>query len=160
MDFSEINKLKITDEKVEEVRCKLREDLVKARDHHRSSAFDKNRFLESEILTEEDVKKLCGRIKRLKHANEEDLTKLTTAFYQREENISVFLKTTGAINVIIKEFIGNDHEKRILAGQVLLNLSLADGDCSKIATFAGAYLMIYLRNLTCVVLNVSLHLLP
>jgi hypothetical protein len=144
-------------EKVLELRVKLREDHSKSQHLHRSIAFDQNRFIESEILTENDVVGLCGRIKRRKHATEEDLIKLGTAFYQNEANISAFMKITGAINVIIKEFIGHS-DRQFLVAQVLCNLSLSDACCSKIATFSGAYLMVYLRNLTQTSFIVSLNL--
>ncbi|XP_070506888.1 uncharacterized protein [Chironomus tepperi] len=133
--------------KVNELRVKLREEHSKSQHLHRSTAFDQNRFIESEILTESDVTGLCSRIKRRKHATEEDLIKLATAFYQNEANISAFMKITGAINVIVKEFIGHS-DRQFLTAQVLCNLSLSDACCPKIATFAGAYLMMYLRNVT------------
>ncbi|CAG9798847.1 unnamed protein product [Chironomus riparius] len=133
--------------KVNELRVKLREEHSKSQHLHRSIAFDHNRFIESEIFTESDVTGICSRIKRRKHATEEDLIKLATSFYQNEANISAFMKITGAINVIVKEFIGHS-DRQLLTAQALCNLSLSDACCSKIATFAGAYLMIYLRNLT------------
>ncbi|KAG5675183.1 hypothetical protein PVAND_005108 [Polypedilum vanderplanki] len=136
---------KLTD-KVNELRVKVRNDLDRFRQIKRSAAFNKNRFLENEILTEEDIKGLCSRIKRRKHADEEDLIKLGNAFFQSENNISAFIKTTGAIKVLIKEFIGKD--RRLLAAQCLCNLSLGcEAACSKIAIFGGCYLNIYLRNL-------------
>lgn len=142
-------------ELVTELRFKRRDELSKSRGLHRQSAFDKNRFLESEILTEEDIKGLCGRIKRRKHCTEEDLEKLGNAFFQSEANISSFIKVTGAINVIIKEFIGI--ERQLQAAKVICNMSLGDEICcSKIALFAGAYLMIFLKNVSNVSLIVSI----
>lgn len=139
---------------VSESRLKRRDDLIKVRGLHRQSAFDKNRFLETEILTVEDIKGLCGRIKRRKHCTDEDLQKLGNAFFQSKANISAFIRTTGALNVIIKEFIG--HERQLQAGKVLCNLSMGDeGCCNKIALFAGAYIMIYLKNVSNTSLVVS-----
>jgi hypothetical protein len=109
---------------------------------------------ESDILTEDDIKGLCNRIKRRKHADEEDLVKLGNAFFQSEKNISAFINTTGALKVLIKELIGRD--RKLLAAMCLCNLSLGnDSACSKIASFAGCYLMIYLRNLKDFALVVS-----
>lgn len=148
---------KIEDLPVKEsfLRARIREEFARARDLHRSLAFDTNRFLESEILTEKDVVGICSRIKRRKHATEEDLIKLSNAFFQSEANISAFIKVTGAINVIVKEFIGNN-DRQLLAAKTLCNMSLGnDVCCSRIATFAGVYLMIYLRNLHNNSFNVS-----
>jgi hypothetical protein len=150
-------KLEKPSEIVIESRMKRRDDLSKSRELHRISAFNKNRFLESEILTESDIKGLCGRIKRRKHCTEEDLEKLTNAFFQSEENITEFLKTTGAINILIKELLGT--ERQLMAAQCLCNLSLGDEmSCNKIATFAGCYLMILLKNLSDVMLIVSIEI--
>jgi hypothetical protein len=141
-------------EKVIEVRCRLRDNLRKNQEIHRSSAFDKNRFLDSEILNEKDIAGLCARIKRRKHATDDDLEKLGVAFFQSESNITTFIKITGAINVLVKEFIG---QRQILAAQVLCNLSLGDDICcARIATFSGVYLMIYIRNINQVLMSVSL----
>lgn len=141
-------------ELVKESRFKRREEHTKSRGLHRHIAFDQNRFLESEILKEEDIKGICGRIKRRKHCTEEDLEKLCNAFFQSEANISAFIKVTGAINVVIKEFIGV--ERQLQAAKVICNMSLGDEICcNKIALFAGAYLMIFLKNLSNVPLIVS-----
>ncbi|CRL00866.1 CLUMA_CG014117, isoform A [Clunio marinus] len=119
--------------------------LKEHQEFNRMKAFDSNRFLATDILTEEDIKGLCSRIKRKKHAPRDDLIKLCNAFIQSLENISTFIKVTGAINVIIKEFTGCDRRQQLLAAQCLCNLSLGDEVCcTKIATFAGSYLMIYI----------------
>ena len=122
--------------------------ILKQKEHqefNRARAFDKDRFVESGIVTEQDITGLCSRIKRRKHATDEDLRKLSNAFLQSEANISAFMKITGAINIVVKEFTGNDRAQRLLAAQCLCNLSLGDEVCcSKIATFAGSYLMIFL----------------
>lgn len=116
-----------------------------SQESNRWRAFDSNRFVDSEILTEKDVVGLCSRIKRRKHATAEDLQKLCVAFIQRETNGSAFIKVTGAINVVIKEFTGSDRSQQLLAAQCLCNLSLGDESvCSKVAVFAGSYLMIFI----------------
>lgn len=112
-------------------------------DFNRMKAFDANRFLESEIVTEADIKGLCSRIKRRKHADAADLVKLGTAFLQSENNITAFLSVIGAIDVIVKELTGTVGSQRILAAQCLCNMSLgSEFCCSKIASTAGVYLMI------------------
>lgn len=134
-----------SDNAMNEYRVRRRELLKEKREFNRSKAFDLNRFVESEIVTEKDIAGLCSRIKRRKHATDEDLRKLCNAFIQSEANISAFIKTTGAINVIIKEFTGSDRSQQLLAAQCLCNLSLGDETCcAKIATFAGSYLMIFI----------------
>lgn len=132
---------------VNELRNNRREKLKQQQEFKRLSAFEKNRFAESEIVTEADINGLCSRIKRRKRATAEDLQKLANAFLQSESNISAFIKVTGAINIVIKEFTGTDRSQQLLAAQVLCNLSLGDEiSCSKIATFAGSYLMIFMLN--------------
>lgn len=156
MDFEEIEeKIEKPSEIVIESRSRRRDDLNKSRELHRISAFNKNRFLESEILNESDIKGLCGRIKRRKHCTEEDLEKLSNAFFQCENNIIEFLKITGAINILVKEILGT--ERQLMAAQCLCNLSLGDEiSCHKVATFAGCYLMMLLKNLSDVMLIVSI----
>lgn len=130
-----------------ELRKSRREKLKQQQEYKRLSAFEKNRFTESEIVTETDINGLCSRIKRRKRASAEDLQRLANAFLQSESNISAFIKVTGAINIIIKEFTGSDKNQQLLAAQCLCNLSLGDEiSCSKIATFAGSYLMIFMLN--------------
>lgn len=132
---------KLNDELRENRRVILREH----QENNRLRAFDSNRFVDSDILTEKDVVGLCSRIKRRKRATAEDLQKLCNAFIQSEANISAFIKVTGAINVIIKEFTGSDRTQQLFAAQCLCNLSLGDeACCSKVATFAGSYLMIFI----------------
>lgn len=139
--------IKETQNVQEEMRNKRRENLKHQQEFKRSNASASNRLLEAEILTEKDVAGLCSRIKRKKHAGPEDLGKLGNAFIQSEANIAAFIKTTGAINILIKELTGGDRSQQILAAQCLCNLSLGDEVCcSKIASFAGSYLMIFLMN--------------
>jgi hypothetical protein len=132
-------------EVIDEVRSKLRDELKRSQALHRISAFDTNRFLESEILNENDIKHLSARIKRRKRADEEDLIKLGNAFFQSDENITAFMKITGAINVLIKEFIA--HDKVNLAAKCLCNLALGnDVNCVKIAKSTGIYLVMRFKN--------------
>lgn len=130
-----------------ELRCNRREKHQEQRIFNRLKAFEVNRHVDSEIFTESDVTGLCSRIKRRKHALAEDMVRLNQAFAQSENNISAFIKTTGAINILVKEFTGNDKSRQLLAAQSLCNLTLGDEACClKVATFAGSYLMIFLMS--------------
>ena len=130
-----------------ELRENRREKMKEQQEFNRLSAFEKNRFAEDEIVSEEDIKGLCSRIKRRKRADVEDLKRLADAFLQAEANITAFIKVTGALNILVKEFTGNDRSHQMLAAQCLCNLSLGDEtSCAKIATFAGSYLMIFMMN--------------
>lgn len=142
-----------------QLRQNRREKLKEHQEFNRLSAFDSNRLVESEVVyTEKDITGLCSRIKRRKHATPEDLVKLSNAFTQSEANITAFLKVTGAINVIIKEFTGNNQNQQLLAAQCLCNLSLGDEvSCSKVATFAGSYLMIFVMKTNELKLSVSIY---
>lgn len=151
MEVTEISP-KLTDE----LRQNRRQHIKEHQEIKRLRAFDSNRFVDSEILTEKDVFGLCSRIKRRKHATAEDLQKLCIAFIQSEANVSAFMKVTGAIAVIIKEFTGSDRCQQLLAAQCLCNLSLGDVSCcSKIATFAGSYLMIFIMKSSDIAFTVS-----
>lgn len=57
-------------------------------------------------ITQKDVTGMAARIKRRKGATEEDLTRLSHAFLLDTENIVIFTKITGALNVIVKELTG------------------------------------------------------
>lgn len=158
MDCEEIEEIiEKSSEIVIKSRIKRRDELKHTQVLHRISTFSKNRFLESEILKESDIKGLCGRIKRRKHCTEDDLEKLTNAFFQSEQNIVEFLNITGAINVLIKELIGSNN--KLLAAQCLCNISLGNEiSCNKVASFAGCYLMILLKNVSHTMLIVSIKL--
>lgn len=130
-----------------ELRNNRRDKHREHQDFSRLKAFEASRFVEAELVTEKDIAGLCSRIKRKKRASAEDLIKLSNAFIQSEKNITAFVKTTGAINIIVKEFTGNDKHQQILAAQLLCNLSLGDeSSCSKIASFVGSYLMIMIMS--------------
>lgn len=141
-----------------QLRQDRREKLKEHQECNRLTAFDSNRLLEVEVVySEKDILALCSRIKRKKQAKPGDLWKLSNAFIQSEANITAFLKVIGAINVIVKEFTGNNPKQQILAAQCFLNLSLGDEvSCSKIATFVGSYLMIFIMKSNELKLSVSM----
>jgi hypothetical protein len=149
----EVDEIPTVEDKIEKPSAKLKESKFKRREEfktklelHRSSAFDNNRFLESEIVDAGEIKHLCSRIKRKKRCTDEELEKLGNAFFQSSENVSEFIKITGAINVVIKEFLRND--RKLLAVQTLCNMTLGDEVCcNKVALFAGAYIIIHLKNI-------------
>ncbi|XP_055644888.1 uncharacterized protein LOC129780542 [Toxorhynchites rutilus septentrionalis] len=130
---------------------------------HRKTGTDINRaglgqmlqeVREVENISSQDIKGLASRIKRRKHADANDLIKLSYGFQQSAENISEFVRITGAINVIVKEFTGNDSDLQQLAGECLCNLTLGEEVCcERVVTFAGTYLITFLENLNNRVLN-------
>lgn len=98
------------------LRAKIREYTKTNREQLRANTSDSLRFGIGEIqarikeldnLTEKDVAGLAGRIKRRKHATNEDMYRLSHAFLQDEKNIQTFNKITGAIQVLVKELTGN-----------------------------------------------------
>jgi hypothetical protein len=144
---------------IKELRRNRAEQLRHHQDFNRSAAFEKHRFLANEIVNEQDIHGLCSRIKRRKRADESDLRRLANSFIQSEENIICFLKVTGAINVIVKEFTSNDRDQQLLAAQCLCNLSLGnDISCTKVSVFAGSYLMLFLVNINDKIFTVNLFL--
>lgn len=89
-----------------------------------------------------EILKLCNRIKRRKHADEKDLTRLSNGFLYSSGNIEAFLKTQGTLNVLVKELTGASGEKQILAAEAFCNLALGDPvGCVKIAKQVATYLM-------------------
>lgn len=141
--------------KILEIRQKIRENVASTRELHRLTAIDSNRFI-AEQITEKDISGLAGRIKRRKQATAEDLVKLGHAFLQNQSNISVFMKITGASNVIIKEFTGNNGNQQLLAAQCLCNLSMGDEiSCAKLSSSIGTYLIMYVHSSTNIILTVS-----
>lgn len=98
------------------LREKIREYTKSHREQLRANSLDSLRFgigeikariQELENLTEKDVTGLAGRIKRRKHATNEDMYRLSHAFLQDEKNIETFNKIPGAIQVLVKELTGN-----------------------------------------------------
>ncbi|XP_019535859.3 uncharacterized protein LOC109407320 [Aedes albopictus] len=134
----------------------LRSETRWDRQRQRKAELDINRAGLGELLHEvqqienlsgQDIKGLASRIKRRKHADTQDLIKLSYGFQQSGDNISEFVRITGAINVLVKEFTGHDSDLQLLAGECLCNLTLGDEVCcEKVATFAGTYLITFLEN--------------
>ncbi|XP_055386381.1 uncharacterized protein LOC129615279 [Condylostylus longicornis] len=141
---------------VEYIRKKIRQNFQAHRNNQRFQENDsfrlglgeiKSLVEEIENLTEKDVHGLCVRIKRKKHADSNDLFRLSQAFLQSIENITMFAKTPGALQIIVKELTGHDSEQQIRAAETLCNLSLGDETvCEKIATQAGSYLITFLES--------------
>ena len=101
------------------MREKIRDYTKSNREQLRASTSDSLRFGIGEIkariqeldnLTEKDVIGLAGRMKRRKHATNEDMYRLSHAFLQDDRNIQAFNKIPGAIQVLVKELTG---KKRI-----------------------------------------------
>ncbi|XP_075152258.1 uncharacterized protein LOC142226246 [Haematobia irritans] len=138
------------------LREKIREYTKRHREQVRADTSDSLRFQLGEIkeyikeldnLSEKDVTGLAARIKRRKHATEEDMYRLSHAFLQDAKNIEVFSKTTGALQVLIKELTGNNAERQISAAECLCNLSLGEAPvCEKISSFTGSYLVTFLKS--------------
>lgn len=133
------------------------QELKNFREKKRAESFDARRIKIGEVhllkdqtvLGAKEIRGICSRIKRRKQAEENDLLALSNGFLQSQENITAFIKTTGAINVLVKEFIGSDSGKQNLAGECLCNLAMGDEICcEKVVEFAGSYLTIYILNLT------------
>ncbi|XP_055541453.1 uncharacterized protein LOC129727549 [Wyeomyia smithii] len=132
-----------------------RNELRWERQLHRKTDLDINRAGLGEMLREvqdienlscAEIKGLASRIKRRKHADAKDLLKLSYGFQQSAENISEFIRITGAINVIVKVFTGSDSDLQQLAAECLCNLSLGDEVCcEKVAMFAGTYLITFIE---------------
>ena len=85
------------------------------RDSKRSALTDSLRLGLGEIhsnieevqnLNAKDVAGMASRIKRRKHATEEDMYRLSCAFLQDNENINAFANIVGAIQVLVKELTG------------------------------------------------------
>ncbi|XP_039428850.1 transmembrane and coiled-coil domain-containing protein 6-like [Culex pipiens pallens] len=140
------------------IREQNRNEVRWERQLHRKAELDVNRANLGEMLQEvaaiesvtpQEIKGLASRIKRRKHADLRDLVKLSYGFQQSGENISEFVRITGAINVVVKELTGHDSDRQLLAAECLCNLSLGDEVCcEKVATFAGTYLVALVENLS------------
>uniref|UniRef100_A0A1A9VW26 IBB domain-containing protein n=1 Tax=Glossina austeni TaxID=7395 RepID=A0A1A9VW26_GLOAU len=137
-------------------REKIRVYANSQRELHRERSLDSLRFGLGEIkervqfldnLNERDVLGLAKRIKRRKRATPEDMYRLSHAFLQDMENIKVFNKTPGALQILIKELTGKSSECQISAAECLCNFCLGDAPvCEKIASLAGSYLVTYLHS--------------
>ncbi|XP_055712233.1 uncharacterized protein LOC129807169 [Phlebotomus papatasi] len=132
----------------------IRRDIQDSRTNSRNSDLDTVRCGLGEIvdvmsnnITQKDVQGLAARIKRRKRATSNDLIRLSKAFMRNSENISTFIRIPGAINVVIKEFTGQDADLRLWATECLCNLSLGDDFCcEKVALMAGSYLLAYVKS--------------
>ncbi|XP_059222042.1 uncharacterized protein LOC106093750 [Stomoxys calcitrans] len=138
------------------LREKVREYTKRHREQIRADVSDSLRFQLGEIkarikelenLSEKDVAGLAARIKRRKHATEEDMYRLSHAFLQDAKNIETFSKITGALQVLVKELTGNDAERQLSAAECICNLSLGESPvCEKIAAAAGSYMVTYFHS--------------
>lgn len=102
-------------ESVQQLREDLRQDLQNARNVQRHSKNDSIRIgigelgsylANLETFSANEVVQIANQIKRRKHANANDLNRLSHAFLQNTENIQSFVNVTGALNVIVKELTG------------------------------------------------------
>uniref|UniRef100_A0A182NU66 IBB domain-containing protein n=1 Tax=Anopheles dirus TaxID=7168 RepID=A0A182NU66_9DIPT len=144
---------------LEQIRTQKRHELKWGQKTHRKRELDRNRAGLGELhhsigviehITEQEIKGLAGRIKRRKRCDPLDLVRLSYGFQQSRENIAHFIRTTGVINVIVKELTGHDYNLQLLAAECLCNLSLGDDVCcEKIASFAGTYLIALAENPNC-----------
>ncbi|XP_067624407.1 uncharacterized protein mRpL27 isoform X1 [Eurosta solidaginis] len=139
------------------LRDKIRQFSQRHREELRAKSKDALRFGLGEIhaqveelnnITVKDVLGLVKRIKRRKHASVEEMYRFSHAFLQSIDNIKIFAKEPGALQIIIKELTGIDSERQIGAVECLCNLSLGEAPvCEKIANLAGSYLVTYLDSL-------------
>ncbi|GAB0086218.1 uncharacterized protein DMENIID0001_002230 [Sergentomyia squamirostris] len=136
------------------IREYIRRDIQDSRASSRHNDLDTVRCGLGEIvdglstnITQKDVQGLAARVKRRKRATSNDLIRLSKAFMRNSENITTFMRIPGAINVVIKEFTGQDVDLRFWATECLCNLSLGDDFCcEKITLLAGSYLLAYVKN--------------
>lgn len=77
-------------------------------DSLRIAAGQINNYLqESTLITPKDISGMAVRIKRRRRAEEADINRLSKAFLQNELNSITFVNIPGALDVLIKELIGN-----------------------------------------------------
>ena len=133
------------------IREKSLHDLEKNRESSKNKIYDSKRlilgFLDADKkYTEKDISGMAQRIKRRKHADENDLVSLGKAFIQNETLINHFLSIPGALHVVIKEFT-DFQSHQVLAAETLCNISLGNAVCcEKLTSAAGTYLTIYILN--------------
>ncbi|EDW64295.1 uncharacterized protein [Drosophila virilis] len=107
----------------------------------------KDKISELENLGIKDVQGMASRIKRRKHATEEDMYRLSHAFLQGNANINAFAEVQGATQVIVKELTGTHMQRQIEAAECLCNFSLGEAHvCEKITALAGSYLVTLLNS--------------
>uniref|UniRef100_A0A182RMD4 IBB domain-containing protein n=1 Tax=Anopheles funestus TaxID=62324 RepID=A0A182RMD4_ANOFN len=151
--------MNVDESPLEHIRTQKRYELKWEQKIHRKKELDRNRAGLGELhhsvgviehISEQEIKGLAGRIKRRKRCEPLDLVRLSYGFQQSRENISHFIRITGAINVIVKELTGHDYNLQLLAAECLCNLSLGDDVCcEKIANYAGTYLIALAENPNC-----------
>lgn len=172
--------VKTTTASVSSIRENVRDDIRSARIKHRQHEIDRLRILPAAIdslsiklmsFTKDDIIAIAHEIKKNKHITTAELQKLSHAFLQSSENIECFLSVTGALNVLVKEFIGklhlfvfhcfwkkhksfyfrlrigSDTEKQLLAVECFCNLSLGSPmSCEIVALKVGSYLHTFLTS--------------
>lgn len=147
------------------IREKNQVDVLRSRQQHRDRQRDHLRCgldaVKEELeVNETEILKLCNRMKRRKQLEESDMVRLSQGFISSAANIETFQKTTGALNVLVKELIGSSGEKQVLAAEVFCNLSLGDsGSCLKIAKQIATYLMPMVSSLNHSLAETSLWIL-
>lgn len=134
----------------QEFRQKIQHDLYIARQQHRNKQRDKLRCgldtVKEELtvyVSESEILKLCNRIKRRKHSDDSDLIQLGKGFLSTPQNIVAFLKTQGALNVLVKDLTSSSSgDKQMLAAEAFCNLSLGDEtSCLKISKQIATYIV-------------------
>lgn len=98
------------------IRANVKENIRIARLKHRHDEVDNFRItlgdaedssaINLQTFNNADILAIANQIKRKRHAPPTELMKLSHAFLQSIENISYFVKITGALAVIIKEMTG------------------------------------------------------
>lgn len=103
---------------VSSVRDKIRENIRVARNKHRHDEIDSLRIAPNELenlsielitFSKDDILSMARTIKKNRHITPVELQKFSHAFLQSADNIECFLSVNGALNVMVKEFIGNFH---------------------------------------------------
>lgn len=103
---------------VSSVRERIRGNIREARNKHRHDKIDSLRIAPNELeslsielttFNKDDILAMARTIKKNRHITPVELQKLGHAFLQDADNIECFLSINGALNVMVKEFIGNFH---------------------------------------------------
>lgn len=100
---------------VTSIRENVKDNIRIARFKHRQEELDNLRItlgtaeddaVNLKTFTPNDVLAIVTKLKRNRHATPTDLLKLSHAFLQSHENINLFVNTTGALPVVVKEMTG------------------------------------------------------
>lgn len=100
---------------VTSIRENVKDNIRIARLKHRQDELDNLRItlgaaeddaVNLKTFTPNDVLAIVLKLKRQRNASAADLLKLCHAFLQSHENINLFVNTTGAVPVIVKEMTG------------------------------------------------------